>query len=232
MTIDDRKRAAAEAAVAAEVSSGMRIGLGTGSTAAHVLDALARRLAAGELERIAGVPTSEATARAAEELGVPLLTLGDAPDLDVAIDGADEVDRRIDVVKGMGGALLREKIVAFAARRFVVVVDDSKRVGRLGERTPVPVEVIRFAEPVCQRALEALGCRARLRIDSRGSAFETDEGNVILDCTFEGGVPDPPAVAAAIHAIPGVVEHGLFLGMSAAAYIAGEGGVVVHERPA
>jgi ribose 5-phosphate isomerase A len=219
--IEDLKRAAAEAAVAAEVANGMRLGLGSGSTAAHVVRAVARRLQAGELSGIVGVPTSEATATLARSLSVPLATLSEAPELDVAIDGADEIDPALDLIKGLGGALLREKIVASATRRFVIVADDSKRVLRLGRRTPVPVEVIPFAEPVCRRALAALGCDPQLR-DGR-----TDEDNVILDCHFEGGIGDPAGLAAAIHGIPGVVEHGLFLGMTAATYVAGPAGVIV-----
>jgi ribose 5-phosphate isomerase A len=224
MNADQLKHSAAEAAVAAEVGSGMRVGLGTGSTAVHVVRAIARRLEAGDLERIVGVPTSEATAALARSLGVPLATLDEEPELDVAIDGADEIDPRLDLVKGLGGALLREKIVASAARRVVIVADDSKLVDRLGSRSPVPVEVIPFATAVCRRALAALGCTPTLR------DFRTDEGNVILDCAFAGGLDDPSAVAAAIGAIPGVVEHGLFLGMAAVAYVASDDGVTELER--
>ncbi len=224
MNADQLKHSAAEAAVAAEVGSGMRLGLGTGSTAVHVVRAIARRLEAGDLERIVGVPTSEATAALARSLGVPLATLDEEPELDVAIDGADEIDPQLDLVKGLGGALLREKIVASAARRVVIVADDSKLVDRLGSRSPVPVEVIPFATAVCRRALAALGCTPTLR------DFRTDEGNVILDCAFAGGLGDPSGVAAAIGAIPGVVEHGLFLGMAAVAYVASDDGVTELER--
>ena len=224
MTGADAKRAAAEAAVAAEVRSGMAVGLGTGSTARFVTIAVGRLLAAGELEGIVAVPTSEATAALAREHGVPLATLAEQPHLAVCIDGADEISPDLGLVKGLGGALLREKIVASAADRFVVVADDSKRVARLGEKAPVPVEVIPFGAAVCARALVALGGEVVLR-----EGIVTDEGNVILDCRF-GPLDDPEALATAIRSIPGVVEHGLFLGMARAAYVAGAGGVEIDVR--
>jgi ribose 5-phosphate isomerase A len=215
----DAKRAAAEAAVAAEVRSGMALGLGTGSTAGHVTIAVGRLLAAGELTDIVAVPTSEATAALARRHGVPLVTLVERPRLALCLDGADEIGPGLGLIKGMGGALLREKIVASAADRFVVVADDSKRVAQLGERARVPVEVIPFGEPVCARALAALGCTPEPR-----AGFVTDEGNHILDCPF-GPIANPEGLAAAIRAIPGVVDHGLFLGMADAAYVAGDGRV-------
>jgi ribose 5-phosphate isomerase A len=221
MSGPDAKRAAAEAAVAAEVRSGMALGLGTGSTASFVTIAVGRLLAAGELDRIVAVPTSEATTALAREHGVPLATLAEQPHLALCIDGADEIGPGLGLVKGMGGALLREKIVAFAADRFVVVADASKRVERLGDLAPVPVEVIPFGEAVCARALAALGCAPEPR-----AGFVTDEGNHILDCRF-GPIDDPEALASAIRSIPGVVEHGLFLGMAHAAYVAGPRGVEV-----
>jgi ribose 5-phosphate isomerase A len=221
MSGPDAKRAAAEAAVAAEVRSGMALGLGTGSTASFVTIAVGRLLAAGELDRIVAVPTSEATTALAREHGVPLATLAEQPHLALCIDGADEIGPGLGLVKGLGGALLREKIVAFAADRFVVVADASKRVERLGDLAPVPVEVIPFGEAVCARALAALGCTPEPR-----AGFVTDEGNHILDCRF-GPIDDPEALASAIRSIPGVVEHGLFLGMAHAAYVAGPRGVEV-----
>jgi ribose 5-phosphate isomerase A len=224
MSGPDAKRAAAEAAVEAEVRSGMALGLGTGTTASFVTIAVGRLLAAGDLDRIVAVPTSEATTALAREHGVPLATLAERPQLDVCLDGADEIGPRLGLVKGMGGALLREKIVASAADRFVVVADASKRVERLGDLAPVPVEVIPFGEAVCARALAALGCTPEPR-----AGFVTDEGNHILDCRF-GPIDDPEALASAIRSIPGVVEHGLFLGMAHAAYIAGPGGVEVDLR--
>ena len=216
---DDAKRAAAEAAVAAEVRSGMALGLGTGTTASYVTIAVGRLLREGALTGIVAVPTSEATAQLAREHGVPLATLTEQPQLALCLDGADEIAPDLGLVKGLGGALLREKIVASAADRFVVVADVSKLVARLGERAPVPVEVIPFGEAVCARALAALGCTPELR-----AGVTTDEGNHILDCPF-GPLADPPALAARICAISGVVDHGLFLGMAAAAYVAGPDGV-------
>ena len=224
MTGADAKRAAAEAAVAAEVRSGMALGLGTGSTASFVTIAVGRLLAAGELEGIVAVPTSEATAALARAHGVPLVTLAEQPQLAVCIDGADEISPELGLIKGLGGALLREKIVASAADRFVVVGDDSKRVARLGEKAPVPVEVIPFGAAVCARALAELGCDPVLR-----EGVVTDEGNVILDCRF-GPLDEPEALATAIRSIPGVVEHGLFLGMARVAYVAGAGGVEIDLR--
>ena len=221
MSDEDAKRAAAEAAVAAEVRSGMALGLGTGTTASHVTVAVGRLLREGALGDIVAVPTSEATAALAREHGVPLTTLTEQPQLALCLDGADEIAPDLGLVKGLGGALLREKIVASAADRFVVVADGSKRVARLGEHTPVPVEVIPFGEAVCARALAALGC-----IPEPRAGFVTDEGNHILDCRF-GPIADPAALATAIRAIPGVVEHGLFLGMAAAAYVAGPDGIEV-----
>lgn len=222
MSADPLKALAAEAAVEAEVRSGMRLGLGTGSTAVLMLDALARRLADGRLADVAGVPTSEATAARARELGIPLLTLADQPQLDVTIDGADEIDPALRLIKGMGGAHLREKVVAVASRRMVVCADESKLVERLGQRMPLPAEVIPFAVPVCRRLLAGLGWQAELRM-ADGAAFVTDEGNHIFDCTR----PDwsaPEALAADLDGIPGLVEHGLFLGIARAAYVASSEG--------
>ncbi|HWQ15141.1 MAG TPA: ribose-5-phosphate isomerase RpiA [Roseiflexaceae bacterium] len=221
------KRAAAGRAVDL-VCSGMALGLGTGSTADLMLHALAERLANGQLRDIVGVPTSERTAALARRLGIPLTTLAERPELDMALDGADEVDPALNLIKGLGGALLREKIVAAAARQFVAMVDVSKLVGRLGERAPLPVEVVPFGQPVCARRLAALGAEPVLRVGADGAAFRTDEGNVILDCRF-GPIADPAALATAIDGIPGVVGHGLFVGMVAAVVLAGPQGVRVIE---
>ena len=228
MSADDRKREAAEAAVAAEVRSGMAIGLGTGSTAVHVVRAIARRRAEGLLHGIVGVPTSEATAALARELDLPLTTLSERPSLALCIDGADEIGPGLGLVKGLGGALLREKVVAGAAYRLAIVADGSKLVDRLGTRAPLPVEVIPFAEAVCALALARLGCEPVLRVVD-DAPFITDEGNRILDCRFPDGIADPAALDLAIIRIPGVVEHGLFLGMAKVAYVAGEDGVAVRS---
>lgn len=224
-----RKRAAAERAVTF-VESGMRLGLGTGSTAKHVLDVLAEQLERGALGDIAGVPTSRATADYARERGIPLLELHEVPQLDLAIDGADEVDPQLDMIKGLGGALLREKIVESSAARFVVVIDDSKRVQRLGERSPVPVEVVPFGWQALLRFFRDLGAQPRLRAQRDGAPFETDGGHYIVDLQFPGGLGDATVMEAALRARPGIVETGLFLGMADVAVIAGGDGVQVQER--
>jgi ribose 5-phosphate isomerase A len=218
---DALKRAAAESAIDAEVRSGMVLGLGTGSTAAFLLDGLAERLADGRLSDVAGVPTSQATADRCRELGIPLVELADRPALDVAIDGADEVAPRLDLIKGLGGAHLREKVIACSAARFVVVCDDSKLVEHLGEHAPLPVEAVVFALPLCQRLLEEQGWTWTLRTDAAGEPFVTDEGNRILDCRRDDW-SDPLRLAAQVGSVPGVVAHGFFLGIASAAHVAGD----------
>jgi ribose 5-phosphate isomerase A len=207
---EDAKRNAGRAA-ADLVESGMRLGLGTGSTVAHVLDRLGERVAGGL--RVAGVPTSEATARRARELGIPLCTFDEVEQLDLAIDGADEVDAEHNLIKGGGGALMREKIVAAAAREMVVVVSANKMVRRVGETFALPVEVLPFGWRPAARALAALGCAPKLRQDRSGKTFETDNRNYVLDCAF-GPIADPARLEASILRIPGVLECGLFLGMA------------------
>ena len=220
------KRQAAERAVE-YVRSGMVVGLGTGSTAVYAVRRIGALLAAGQLQRIVGIPTAEVTAREAERCGVPLGSLDDHPSVDVTIDGADEIDPALNLIKGLGGALLREKIVAAASRRLVIVADESKRVAQLATRAPVPVEVIRFARRPVAGYLASLGARVVER-QRDGRPFITDEGNVILDCHF-AGLSNPRQMAQLIRAQPGVVEHGLFLGMATEAVVAGAGGVVVLE---
>jgi ribose 5-phosphate isomerase A len=224
-TEDQYKEQAAERALAM-IQSGMRLGLGSGSTVTFMLRGLAARLRDGRLHDIAGVPTSEATASLARELGIPLLTLAEAPALDVALDGADEIDPQLNLIKGLGAALLREKIVAASADRFVVFGSSSKLVDVLGVRTHVPVEVVAFAIPLCERRLAALGSAPVLRRLPDGTPLRTDEGHVILDCRFPS-ISDPGALGAAIAAIPGVVGHGLFVGMADCAVVAGPSGVQV-----
>ena len=214
-----QKRAAAERAVDF-VESGMRLGLGTGSTAKHVLDVLSERLRDGSLRDIAGVPTSRATADYAKALGLPLLDLDDVQRLDLAIDGADEVDPRLDLIKGLGGALLWEKIVESAADRFIVVVDESKLVSRLGEKAPVPVEVVPFGWRSLLPHFTAAGARPELR-RAGADPFVTDGGHHIVDCHFDGGLDDAPATAARLRERAGVVETGMFIGMATAVVVAG-----------
>ena len=218
------KKQAAERAVES-VRSGMVVGLGTGSTAVYAVRRIGALLAAGQLARIVGIPTAEVTAREAERCGVPLGSLDDYPVVDITIDGADEIDPALNLIKGLGGALLREKIVAAASRRLVIVADESKRVAQLATRAPVPVEVVPFARRPVGDYLASLGARVEQR-QRDGRPFITDEGNVILDCHF-AGLGEPQEMARLIRARPGVVEHGLFLGMAAEAIVAGAGGVVV-----
>ena len=225
--IEELKRQAAEQAVA-YIQSGMVVGLGTGSTAVFAVRRIGELLAAGRLQRIVGIPTAEVTAREAERAGVPLGTLDDHPSVDVTIDGADEIDPQLNLIKGLGGALLREKIVAAASRRLIIIADDSKRVDQLGTRAPVPVEVVVFARRPVADYLASLGARGVERRQD-GERFITDEGNLILDCHFPG-LPNPSEMAQLIRAQPGVVEHGLFLGMATEAIVAGERGVRVLER--
>lgn len=200
---------------AALVEDGHAVGLGSGSTAAAMVRALGRRVANEGLDIVA-VATSEQTAALAEKVGIPVGTLEDHPRLDVALDGADEVDPRARLVKGLGGALVREKIVARAADRFVVLVDGRKLVDRLGTRSPLPVEVVRFGHGAVRGWLEELtGAEATLRTGGEGGGvFVTDNGNVIYDLAFGSGIASPEKVAAELAALPGVVDHGLFLDLA------------------
>jgi len=218
------KRAAGEAA-AALVEDGMAVGLGTGSTARHVVDALAARRSSGSLSGIVAVATSEATARQARRLGIPLATLDEQPALDLAIDGADEIGPGLALVKGGGGAHVRELLVARAAARFVVVADDRKLVGRLGTRMPVPVAVLPFGWSTHLPLLRDLGASPARRLDGDGRPVVTDDGLYVLDCAFAGGLADPAAFQARIAGRPGIVASGLFLGLAERALVAAEGGV-------
>ena len=214
------KRTAAEAALA-HVKPGMVLGLGTGSTSRYFLEGVAR-LVAGGMD-LKGVPTSLATAEAAQRLGIPLTSLEDRPRLDLCVDGADEVDPNLDLIKGLGGALFREKIVAAASETFLVIVDDTKVVPRLGTKAPVPVEVHPFGWRNAARSLEGLGATVELRRQD-GEAFLTDNGNHIVDVRFRS-LRTPAKIAVQIMSVPGVVGHGLFLGMADAVLVASDDGV-------
>ncbi len=205
----------------------MVLGLGTGSTAYWFVAGLARRLEAGSLTRVRGVPTSTATAAQAREAGIELIDLP-ANGVDLAVDGMDELSPTFDAIKGLGGALLREKVVAASAARFVLIGDGSKLVERLGEKAPVPVEVVRFGLARTVDRLEALGAAAQLR-EAVQEPFVTDNGNLIVDIRLPGGF-DPEQLQAELDALPGVVEHGLFLGMADVAFVADESGVRHLER--
>lgn len=228
-TPDEMKRAAAARALE-WVASGMRLGLGTGSTVAHFLDLLGEGVRAGRLERLVGVPTSIRTEERARALGIPLAELHDAQPLDLAVDGADEVDPALDLVKGLGGALLREKMVAQASGRLIIMVDESKRVARLGMKAPLPVEVTRFGWRAQLPFLAELGCEPVLRLGTDGSPYLTDNGNHMLDCRFPSGMDHPRAVDDALGRRAGIVESGLFLGLATVVVVAGTDGITVLER--
>lgn len=224
MNEQDRLKQAAALEAAELIESGMIVGLGTGSTARYLVAEVGARLARGAIERIAAVPTSRATADQASSLGIPLVEL-DADGVDIAIDGMDEYDDALNAIKGLGGALLREKVVAASASTFVLIGDDSKHVTRLGSTAPVPVEVARFGWRRTAALLADVGAITTLR--ARGAeAFVTDNGNYILDCRFQASF-EPAALANAIAQVPGVLEHGLFVGMAHRAYVAGADGTLV-----
>ncbi len=232
-TVEELKRRAAEYAVERFVRDGMVVGLGTGSTARYALEAIARRLRTGVWRNVRGVPTSRATAELARALGIPLTTLEECPVVDVTVDGADEVDPHMNLIKGLGGALLWEKIVAVASQREVIIVDERKRVPRLGTRSPLPVEVVPFGWSRTLRFLEALGGEPRLRVEAHGRQEQpviTDGGHYIVDCHFPGGIPDPEGLAARLCAWPGVVEHGLFLNLATDVVVATSQGIEVMQR--
>ena len=224
---DQLKRAAALRAIE-EVGDGMVVGLGTGSTSAFVVEGLGARVAAGL--RLVGIPTSERTAAHARRLGIPISTFAEHQRLDLTIDGADEVQLgTLDLIKGLGGALLREKIVAAASERLIIVVDQEKLVERLGEHTPVPVEVTQFGWQATAVALAKLGCVPERRYTTGEQPYVTDGGNFILDCRF-GPLADPGAIEKRIASIVGPVESGLFVGRSSVVVVASASGVEVLTR--
>ncbi|MBV8334037.1 MAG: ribose-5-phosphate isomerase RpiA [Alphaproteobacteria bacterium] len=225
---DELKRAAALRAIE-EVQDGMVVGLGTGTTAAFVVEGLGARVDAGL--RLIGIPTSERTAAHARRLGIPIATFAEHQRLDLTIDGADEVQLGpLDLIKGLGGALLREKIVAAASSRLAIVVDEEKLVERLGEHTPVPVEVTQFGWQVTADVLARLGCTPERRYGVGEQPFVTDGGNFILDCRF-GPIGDPARLEKDIAMIVGTVESGLFVGRSSMVFVASETGVEVLTPP-
>lgn len=224
------KEQAAEKAVES-IESGMVVGLGTGSTAVYATRAIGRLLQDGRLANIVTIPTSEKTAEEAKKLAIPLTTLKQHPEIDITIDGADEVAPNLDVIKGLGGALLREKIVATASKKLIIVADNSKIVTQLGMKAPVPVEVIPFAVQPVFTQLQKLGADVKKRRQKSGDDFYlTDENNIILDCHFENGIADPQSLAQTMIMIPGVVEHGLFLNMANQAIIASSDGITILDR--
>jgi len=222
------KRLAAEKA--ALFLDGVRVlGLGTGSTAAQFVDVVGEMMQSGSLGNLVAIPTSIATENQARGWGIPLSDLEAHPQVDLTVDGADEVSRELDLIKGMGGALTREKIVASASRELIIIADDSKLVNSLGERSLLPVEVIPFGWKTVEPKLQALGAEPGLRRE-HDVPFTTDQGNYILDCMFPAGIADAVGMAQAIDCIPGVVAQGFFLGMADRVVVAGEGGVRILER--
>src|ERR1700730_5134037 len=232
MSADSYKRAAAARAIDF-VRSGMRLGLGTGSTAQHFVDLLGERVRAG-LDVIA-VPTSEATRAQATKLSIPLTTLDDTPELDLTVDGADEIAPDLTLIKGGGGALLREKIVAAASAKMIVTADETKWVSMLGA-FPLPIEIAPFGAAATRRAIEDVVAEAKcpgpvlLRKDKNGHAFVTDGGHWLLDAQLQR-IADPNALAARLSAVPGVMEHGLFIGLAGTAILGGADGVRLVVRP-
>ena len=231
MTEQDAAKKAAGEAAAALVEDGMRLGLGTGSTTAFAVEALGRRVRE-EGVQVSSVPTSFAAERLARAAGLPLVTLEDVDGLDLAMDGADEVDPALNLIKGRGAAHTREKIVASAAVRFVVLIDPSKQVAQLGAQWPVPVEIVPMAAAPVMRAIEALGGRPELREGERKDGpVVTDQGLWVVDARFDG-IDDPPALSRALAELPGVLEHGLFLGLATDVLVGRAGGEVEHLRRA
>ncbi|HWP45379.1 MAG TPA: ribose-5-phosphate isomerase RpiA [Blastocatellia bacterium] len=224
---DEAKKRAAERAVE-YVEEGQVVGLGTGSTTRFAIEAIGRRVKEGL--RITGVPTSKDSDALARELGIPLVDLNDIEKIDITIDGSDEIDSRFDMIKGGGGAMTREKLVALASRTRIIVVDEPKLVSSLGQTRPLPVEVLPFAWRMSARCLSELGCKPVLR-SSGEAAFVTDNGNYILDCEF-GPIEDPPSMEKRIKLIPGVVESGLFIAIADSVIIAFDDRVEVRSRPA
>ena len=222
--MNEKKKMAALKAVE-WVRDGMVIGLGTGSTAYYAIEVIGKLVKEGH--DLIGVPTSKNTEKLALEFGIPLTSLESVNDIDLTIDGADEVDLRLRLIKGMGGALLREKIVASVSRQEIVAVDDSKLVDVLGTKSPLPVEVVPFGHKRAKEAIEWLRCKAQLR--GENNPFVTDSGNYIYDCRFVR-IENPEDLEKRLNLIPGVVENGLFIGLTTRVVIGTEKGVVVRER--
>jgi ribose 5-phosphate isomerase A len=223
---NDAEKEDAGRAAAKLVRDGDVVGLGTGSTAYFAVIALGERVKAGL--KILGVPTSLQTADLARAVGIPLTTLDQHPELDITIDGADELDSKLNLIKGGGGALLREKVVASASKRMVVVADSSKVVTTLG-KFPLPVEVISFARAVVEKKIASLGASVKLRASRDGSPYVTDNGNQILDCSF-GKIEDPAMLARSLGDVPGVLGHGLFVGLAELAFVGRDHGIEEIKR--
>ncbi len=222
---DQQKEAAAKESLRF-IRDGQIVGLGTGSTATLAVKLIGERVKAGL--KIKGIPTSARTEELAKQLGIPLVTLDEYQQIDVTIDGADEINPQLQLIKGGGGAMLREKIIASATKQMVVVGDATKQVPILG-KFPLPVEVVSFAQALISKKISALGAKVRLRQNMDGSPYKTDEGHHILDCTF-GQIPDPAALANVLDGMPGIMGHGLFINMASVALIATDSGVKELRR--
>ncbi len=223
MTRQDELKQQAAASAVDRLESGMVVGLGTGSTTRFALERIAELIRAGRLERIAGIPSSLQTEKAAGELGIPLTDFESHPVIDITIDGADEVDPELNLIKGGGGALLREKVLAQASRRNLIIVDESKLSDRLGTRWALPVEVVPFARAAEERFLASLGAAVVLRTRN-GIPVVTDQGNLLLDARF-GPMQDPGRLAGQLSGRAGIVEHGLFVGLAHEVFVAGADGI-------
>jgi ribose 5-phosphate isomerase A len=223
---DDRARLKQQAAEYAVrfIQSGMRVGLGTGSTAYFATRRIAQLIHDGILNNIIGFPTSKAAWQLAEESGIPLMNDSMPENLDITIDGADEVDPNLNLIKGGGGALFREKIVAQATHREIIAVDDSKLTPALGTHFPLPIEVALFGWQSQKQFLESLGAKPKIRTLEDGTQFVTDSGNMIFDCNFDP-IPDPAALASTLSARAGIIEHGLFIGLASDLIVAGDTGI-------
>ncbi len=217
------KKQAAEAAVE-YVKSGMVIGLGSGSTSEYALKRISEYLQSGKLSNVIGIPSSIQTAHLAQELEIPISTLDDHPVLDLTIDGADQVDPDLNLIKGGGGALLREKILAQLSQQFIVIIDESKLTDKLGETFPLPVEVLPFAWKPSHNFLKSLGAEVTLRTNLDGSIYKTDQENLILDCEFDA-IESPREVASQLDARAGILEHGLFIAMAQEVIVADAKGI-------
>jgi len=223
--ISELKKQAAEKAVD-EIESGMMVGLGTGSTVSFALNKIAELLKEGRLKDIVGIPSSIQTEKESEKLGIPLTTFNEFQQIDLVIDGADEVDSELNLIKGGGGALLREKVLAQASKRLIIIVDESKLSSNLGKKWAVPVEVLQFAAPLEKKFLKSIGGKPQLRKKPSGHNYITDEGNYILDTHF-GNIKNPIELAQKLERRAGIVEHGLFIGMTERVIVAGKEGIKI-----